>query len=105
MKDTPPRRKSIREPRAVYGTRQRVATQRMRKRPQPDWEWIRANRAWLEGQYAGRWIAVADAQVVGAGARLATALKQARTQGADHPFVIAFKAAKDRDAVEVAHWL
>lgn len=105
LKGNSPRRKNIREARAVYQTRQsRVAGRsRMERagRVQPDWQWVQANRARLEEQYAGRWIAVADAGIVGTGSRLATALKQAKAQGIDHPFVVAFKTAKYRDAVEV----
>jgi hypothetical protein len=81
------------------------------KREQPssseatEWQWIEANRERLQEQYAGRWIAVADERVVGAGVKLSTAMRQAKRAGIEHPFVTAFKKAEHRGAVEVPHWL
>ena len=98
-------RRQVRETRAAYRARKVAAGPETTTSTLADWEWVRANRSWLEEEYAGRWIAVADLRVVGAGARLATALKQAKTQGVDHPLVTAFKAAKYRGMAEVPHWL
>ncbi len=99
-----PRR--IRELRSPYKVRRaRLARARSSGARQPAWEWIRANRASLEQRYAGRWIAVSSGRIVGQGVKLATALRQARVAGVDHPFVTAFKAAKYRGAAEVPHWL
>ncbi|MBI4570360.1 MAG: response regulator transcription factor [Chloroflexi bacterium] len=70
-----------------------------------DWRWIQEHRPELASQYAGHWIAVAQKQVVGQGSRLATALRRAKAKGFDHPLVMAFRPARLRNAVEVAHWL
>ena len=70
-----------------------------------DWEWVQQEYARLSEEYAGRWIAVSGRRVVGASPRLATAVRQARKAGVEHPFVTAFKAAKYRRTLEVAHWL
>ena len=73
--------------------------------PLEDWEWIQKHHARLSEEYAGRWIAVAQREVVGEGVRLATALRRAKVRGYEHPLVMAFRPASLKDTVEVAHWL
>ena len=96
-------RKQVHETRAAYRERPaaRRSPARTSKHTVPEWEWIQANRSWLEEEYAGRWIAVADGRVVGAGVKLSTAMRKAAKQGYDHPLVTAFKAAKYRGMAEV----
>ena len=86
------------------------ATYRPRRRLEPragptEWRWVETNREHLQQQYAGRWIAVAEERVVGAGVNLATALRQAEKKGFSGPFVTAFKKAQHAEAAEVPHWL
>src|SRR3990172_7948179 len=108
MKGEPKGRKRIREPRAVYEATKRPATERstaeLDTRGRADWNGVQANRVRLEKQYAGRWIAVAKKRVVGDGVRLASALRQAKAKGVDHPLAMAFRPARLRDAVVVPLW-
>lgn len=108
MKDSPKRQKRIREPRTMYETEQRLRAARSSVKPDKrvllDWKWVQANRARLEKQYAGRWIAVSGQRIVGVGVKLSTAKRQAEKAGVPQPFVTAFKAAKYRGMVEVPLW-
>lgn len=109
MTGQPKRQKRIREPRATYQAEKRSTVTQSRAKPDKrvlqDWQWVQENRPWLEKQYTGRWIAVSGKRMVGTGAKLSGAMKQARRAGIEHPFVTAFKAAKYRGMVEVPHWL
>lgn len=102
MADSRRHQKGTHEPRAPYKAPHKEA---MSQSGQPDWEWIRENREQLAERYAGCWVAVSGGQVVGAGVRLATALKQARAHGIDHPFVTTIRPVKRQGTAEVAHWL
>jgi len=94
------REERVRETRAAY----RAKGGHLSSTEAKEWLWIEANRERLQEQYAGRWIAVAGEQVVGAGINLATALRQAKKKGHSEPFITAFKRAEHRGSAEVAHW-
>lgn len=91
------------EAQAAYGTNVGRRAQR-RPNEMAGWEWVEANEDSLEEQYADRWIAVADCRVVGSGVRLATALRQAKAKGYDHPFVTAFRPKQLQNAVIIGCW-
>jgi len=101
--------KRIREAQTQYEAKKRPKT----AGPRPmasgelsaDWQWVQAHRAQLEEQYAGRWIAVSNKKVAGAGIKLSTALKQAKLAGAVDPFVTAFKPTRFRKQPQVPQWL
>ena len=102
------RQSRIRESKVAYRARQKMGVRATAKEVPfalEDWEWVQQEYARLSEEYAGRWIAVSGRRVVGASPRLATAVRQARKAGVEHPFVTAFKAAKYRRTLEVAHWL
>jgi hypothetical protein len=73
--------------------------------PVEDAVWVEENYGRLSTEYAGRWVAVSQHEVVGDGVRLATALRRARAKGHEHPFVTAFRLAALRGTRQVAHWL
>ena len=103
------RQKKIGEARGVYPAEEQSSLVQSRAKQDKlllkDWEWVQANRPKLEKEHAGRWIAVAGRQIVGTGARLSTAMRQARKAGFERPFVTGFKAAEYQDMLEVPHWL
>lgn len=95
------REEQVRETRAIYRPRRGA---KLKDGP-ADWRWVEINREHLQEQYAGRWIAVAEERVVGAGVNLTTALRQAEKNGVREPFVTAFKKARHAEAAQVPHWL
>ena len=101
MGDQPKARKErVKEARAAY----QPGRTRLSDTAVAEWQWVEANRERLQQQYAGRWIAVAGERIVGAGMKLSTAMRQAKSAGVEHPFVTAFKKAEHRGASEVPHW-
>jgi hypothetical protein len=96
--------KQLREARVVYTADEETADSAARLAV-ADGDWVQANHARLERKYPGRWIAVHNRRVVGAGIRLSTALKQARAHGVEHPLVTAFRPARLQALPEVAQWL
>lgn len=97
--------KRLAEGRVLYRARGSSAKPRAKAGTLPDWKWVQANRRKLERDYAGRWIAVSGRRIVGTGAKLSTAVRQARKAGVEHPFVTAFRATRYQDAARVPHWL
>lgn len=108
MVKKPRRQNRIGEPKVAYRAGRknsgRVGSKEL-PLPVEDAEWVQKNYARLSEEYAGRWVAVSQREVVGEGARLATALRRARARGHEHPFVTAFRPAVLKDALQVAHWL
>ena len=110
-----PRQKRVAEPSAPYRVARKRETNAVSAPPRrkqdrqewnrAEWEWVRRNRRRLQDEYAGKWIAVANQEVVGSGKLLSTALRQARARGFNHPFVEAYRRKELRGLPEVAQWL
>ena len=54
--------------------------------------WLGENKAWLESEYPGMWVAISDEGLAGVGTTLREAADAAAAKGVDDPLVTGVKA-------------
>lgn len=64
-------------------------------------KWLADNRAWLEANHAGEWVALQGYGLTAAGPDLQQVLAEARAQGVEHPLVTAIRRKEYQGAILV----